>query len=72
MKLTIVLLALVGCVAAFSVPAPSKVKVADADFLAKQKFLLEMVYRVEDPLGFEEYFKFGNHFVTDKAQYTVS
>ncbi|KAL7740250.1 hypothetical protein ACLKA6_014513 [Drosophila palustris] len=70
MKLTLVLLALVGCVAAFSVPAPTKVKVADAAFLEKQKFLFEILYRIEDPLFFEEYIKYGKQLVGDKSQYT--
>ncbi|XP_034098341.1 larval serum protein 1 gamma chain [Drosophila albomicans] len=70
MKLTIVLLALVGCVAAFSVPTSSKVKVADAAFLAKQKFLFEIVHRIEDPLMFEEYIKLGGNLIVNKSAYT--
>nr|XP_036214830.1 arylphorin subunit A4-like [Bactrocera oleae] len=72
MKLTIVLLALVGLVAATSVSSPTKVTVADHAFLEKQKFLFEIVYRVEDPLMFEEYIKMGHTLVYDKALYTVS
>lgn len=72
MKLTLVLLALVGCVAAFSVPTSTKVKIADADFLKKQQFFFEILYRVEDPLMFEEWIKLGQNLVVDKAQYTVS
>ncbi|XP_017152681.1 larval serum protein 1 gamma chain [Drosophila miranda] len=68
MKLCLVLLALVGCVCAFSVPT-QKVKIADKDFLEKQKFLFEMVYRVEDPLMFEEWIKMGQKLIVDKAQY---
>lgn len=71
MKLTLVLLALVGCVAAFSVPTP-KVKIADKNFLEKQKFLLEITYRIEDPLMFEEWIKFGTKFIYDKSFYSVS
>ncbi|XP_036325815.1 larval serum protein 1 beta chain-like [Rhagoletis pomonella] len=71
MKLTIVLLTLVGLVAAVSIPATTnKVTVADHAFLEKQKFLLEIVYRVEDPLMFEEYIKLGQHLVNDQAQYS--
>ncbi|XP_053953854.1 larval serum protein 1 beta chain-like [Anastrepha ludens] len=70
MKFTIVLLALVGLVAAASVPPTNKVTVADHAFLEKQKFLLEIVYRVEDPLMFEEYIKMGQQAVHDKALYT--
>lgn len=69
MKLAIALLALVGLVAAYSLP---EVKVADKSFLEKQKFLLEIVYRVEDPLMFEEWIKLGEHFVVDKSYYSVS
>lgn len=72
MKLTLVLLALVGCVAAFSVPTSTKVKVADAAFLEKQRFLLEIVNRVEDPLMFEEWIKQGKELIYNKSQYTVS
>ncbi|XP_017841346.2 LOW QUALITY PROTEIN: larval serum protein 1 gamma chain [Drosophila busckii] len=71
MKLTLVLLALVGCVAAFSVPTTHNVKVADKEFLEKQKFLLEIVYRCEDPLMFEEYIKLGHKFVVDKSMYSM-
>ncbi|EDW03509.1 larval serum protein 1 gamma chain [Drosophila grimshawi] len=70
MKLTLVLLALVGCVAAFSVPHATTVKVADQEFLQKQKFFCEILYRAEDPLMFEEYIKIGHNLVVDKAQYT--
>lgn len=72
MKLTLVLLALVGCVAAFSVPTSTKVKIADQEFLQKQKFFFEIVYRVEDPLLFEEWIKLGQKLVVDKSLYTVS
>ncbi|KAI8117664.1 Arylphorin subunit A4 [Lucilia cuprina] len=71
MKIAIVLLAIVGLVAASSIPK-HEVKIADKDFLAKQKFLFEIVYRVEDPLMFEEYIKLGKSFTFDKADYTVS
>ncbi|EDW63761.1 larval serum protein 1 gamma chain [Drosophila virilis] len=71
MKLTLVLLALVGCVAAFSVPTSTKVKIADQEFLQKQKFFFEIVYRVEDPLLFEEWIKLGQKLVVDKSLYTT-
>ncbi|XP_030380436.1 larval serum protein 1 gamma chain [Scaptodrosophila lebanonensis] len=69
MKLTIVLLALVGCVVTYSVPTP-QVTIANKEFLQRQKFLFEIVYRVEDPLMFEEWIKIGQNLVVDKAQYT--
>ena len=72
MKLTIVLLALVGLVAAASITPTNRVTGADHVFLEKQKFLFEIVYRVEDPLMFEEYIKIGHNLVYDKALYTVS
>lgn len=72
MKLTLVLLALVGCVAAFSVPTSTSVKVANAEFLERQRFLLEIVYRVEDPLMYEEWIKHGKQLIYNKSQYTVS
>lgn len=72
MKLVIALLVCVGLVAATSLHTTHEVKVADKDFLAKQKFLFEIVYRIEDPLMFEEYIKLGDKFNFDKSYYTVS
>lgn len=72
MKLTLVVLALVGCVAAFSVPTTSHVKVANAEFIEQQRFLLEIVYRMEDPLMYEEWIKQGKELIYNKSQYTVS
>ncbi|XP_065358430.1 arylphorin subunit C223-like [Calliphora vicina] len=69
MKIAIVLLAIVALVAGSSI-SKSEVKVADKEFLAKQKFLFEIVYRVEDPLMFEEWIKMGKSFTFDKADYT--
>lgn len=71
MKIAIVLLAIVGLVAASAV-YKKETKYADKDFLAKQKFLFEIVYRVEDPLMFEEYIKLGKTFTFNKDDYTVS
>lgn len=71
MKLTLVILALVACVTAFSVPT-QKVKIADKNFLEKQKFLFEIVHRIDEPLMFEEWIKMGQKLITDKAQYEVS
>jgi len=71
MKLTLVILALVGCVAAFSVPT-QKVKIADKNFLEKQKFLFEIVKNIDEPLMFEEWIKMGQNLIVDKAQYEVS
>ncbi|XP_037718372.1 larval serum protein 1 gamma chain [Drosophila subpulchrella] len=68
MKLTLVILALVGCVAAFSVPT-QKVKIADKNFLEKQKFLFEIVKNIDEPLMFEEWIKMGQNLIVDKAQY---
>ncbi|EDV94998.1 larval serum protein 1 beta chain [Drosophila grimshawi] len=64
MKIAIVLLACLGVVAAF------EVKITDKAFLEKQKFFFEIVYRVEDPLMFEEYIKDGKNFYFDEAYYT--
>lgn len=36
-----------------------------------QKFLFEILYRVEDPLQFEEYIKLGSSLVADKSKYLV-
>jgi len=38
----------------------------------EQKFLFEIVYRVEDPLMFEDWIKYGQKFIVDKSYYTVS
>ncbi|XP_059220721.1 arylphorin subunit A4-like [Stomoxys calcitrans] len=68
MKIAIALLVIVGLVAAS--PFPKKeTKYADKEFLAKQKFFFEIVYRVEDPLFFEEYIKLGKTFTYNKEDY---
>lgn len=72
MKLAIALLACVGIVAAASLHTTQEVKIADKIFLEKQKFLFEIVYRIEDPLMFEEWIKLGDKFIVDKSYYTVS
>lgn len=72
MKIALAFLACVGLVVATSLPETNQVKVADKDFLAKQKFLFEIVYRVEDPLMFEEYIKMGKSFNFDKTYFTVN
>lgn len=72
MKIALAFLACVGLVVASSLPETNQVKVADKDFLAKQKFLFEIVYRVEDPLMFEEYIKMGKSFNFDKTYFTVN
>lgn len=50
----------VGCtlVAGQILEPPQQMKYADKAFLEKQKFLLEIVHRIENPLLFEEYLKF--------------
>ncbi|XP_075149869.1 arylphorin subunit C223-like [Haematobia irritans] len=68
MKFAIALVALIGLVAGGVIPTKDK-KYADKNFLEKQKFLLEIVYRVEDPLFFEEYIKLGNTFNYNKEDY---
>ncbi|XP_053959626.1 larval serum protein 1 gamma chain-like [Anastrepha ludens] len=75
MKLTLVVIvvALSGFVAAAGQvlePANQQVKYADKEFLEKQKFLLEIVYRMENPLLFEEYLKYAKDFHFDKSDYT--
>ena len=74
MKLALVLLACVGLVAgaAYSNKLSNSIKVADKTFLERQKFLFEIVYRVEDPLMFDDYVKLGQKFFWDKSYYTVS
>ncbi|XP_037709845.1 larval serum protein 1 beta chain [Drosophila subpulchrella] len=70
MKIAIVLLACLGLVAAANYHKTHEVKIADKDFLLKQKFLFEIVYRVEDPLMFEEYIKEGQKFYFEESYYT--
>ncbi|XP_061391297.1 arylphorin subunit A4-like [Musca vetustissima] len=69
MKLAIVLLAVVGLTAATVNLPKYETKYADKQFLEKQKFLFEIVYRVEDPLMFEEYIKLGKTFTFKKDDY---
>lgn len=71
MKITIALLAIIGLVAVSAYPHKPEKKYASKDFLAKQKFLFEIVYRVEDPLMFEEYIKLGKTFTYNKDDYMV-
>ncbi|XP_016956498.2 larval serum protein 1 beta chain-like [Drosophila biarmipes] len=70
MKIAIVLLACLGLVAAANYHKTHEVKIADKDFLLKQKFLFEIVYRVEDPLMFEEHIKEGQKFYFEESYYT--
>lgn len=72
MKIAIAFLACVGLVVATSLHKTHEVKIADKDFLAKQKFLFEIVYRVEDPLMFDEYIKMGKAFTFEKSSFSVS
>ncbi|KAH8296130.1 hypothetical protein KR054_002210 [Drosophila jambulina] len=69
MKIAIALLACLGLVAAASFHQAHEVKIADKSFLEKQKFLFEIVYRVEDPLMFEEFIKKGEKFYFDETHY---
>lgn len=72
MKIALVFLACVGLVVATSLHKTHEVKIADKEFLAKQKFLFEIVYRVEDPLMFDEYIKIGKAFTFEKSSFSVS
>ncbi|XP_037814262.1 arylphorin subunit C223-like [Lucilia sericata] len=63
MKIAIILLAIAGLVNGSSSNSNQK-------FLNKQKFLLEIVYRVEEPLMFEEWIKLGKTFNFDRSEYT--
>jgi hypothetical protein len=69
MKVCIALLAIIGLVAGAALPK-KEVKIADKNFLTKQKFLFEIVYRVEDPLMFEEWLKLGKTFTLNKSDFT--
>lgn len=64
----------VGCmlVAGQILEPPQQMKYADKAFLEKQKFLLEIVHRIENPLLFEEYLKYAKDFHFEKADYMVS
>ncbi|XP_017045857.1 larval serum protein 1 beta chain [Drosophila ficusphila] len=70
MKIAIALLACLGLVAAASVHQSHKVTIADQTFLQKQKFLFEILYRVDEPLAFVEYIKMGNKFYFEETHYT--
>ncbi|KAH8418500.1 hypothetical protein KR009_005717 [Drosophila setifemur] len=70
MKIAIALLTCLGLVAAASFHKTHEVKIADKHFLEKQKFLFEIVYRVEDPLMFEDCIKMGETFFWDESYYT--
>uniref|UniRef100_A0A1I8MIH2 Hemocyanin n=1 Tax=Musca domestica TaxID=7370 RepID=A0A1I8MIH2_MUSDO len=66
MKLPIVLLAFMGIATLVST---KNATVADKSYLEKQKFLYEIVYRIEDPLMFEEWIKLGKHLIVEKSFY---
>ncbi|XP_034661394.1 larval serum protein 1 beta chain [Drosophila subobscura] len=70
MKIAIALLACLGLVAAASFHQTHEVKIADKGFLLKQKFLFEVVYRIEDPLMFEDIIKLGEKCYFDESYYT--
>lgn len=42
------------------------------DFLAKQKFLFEIVHRLNNHLMFEEYIQLGDHLITKEDHYEVN
>ncbi|XP_073824241.1 arylphorin subunit C223-like [Musca autumnalis] len=63
MKTIIVLLAIIALVACGQDDKGNK------DFWHKQKFLFEIVYRIEEPLMFEEYIKLGQTFKYNKDDY---
>ncbi|XP_061391295.1 arylphorin subunit C223-like [Musca vetustissima] len=69
MKLSLILLAIIGLIAVSATETKNYTKYADNEFLVKQKFLLEILYRVEDPLMFEEYIKLGKSFVYNEDDY---
>ncbi|KAM7351059.1 arylphorin subunit A4-like [Cochliomyia hominivorax] len=69
MKIGIVILTIIGLVTTKSLPK-YQLKISDKNFLTKQKFLLEIVYRIEDPLMFDEYIKFGQSFKFNRDDYT--
>lgn len=64
MKAISILLAIIALVQA------TKGKV-NKDFWHNQKFLFEIVYRIEDPLMFEEYIKLGKTFSFNQDDYEV-
>ncbi|XP_073841437.1 larval serum protein 1 beta chain-like [Musca autumnalis] len=66
MKFALAFLACVALAAATTLP---QINVADKNFLEKQKFLLEIVYRVTDPLMFKEWIKLSDKLITDKSYY---
>ncbi|XP_055855623.1 larval serum protein 1 beta chain-like [Episyrphus balteatus] len=70
MKITLAILACVAMVGlhAASIPKESSY-VVDKAYLEKQKFLFEILYRVEDPLQFEEYIKLGGKLINDESKY---
>ncbi|KMZ09471.1 larval serum protein 1 alpha chain [Drosophila simulans] len=70
MKFAIAFLACVAVVTATGYHKTHDIKVADKAYLMKQKFLFEIVYRVEDPLMFEEYIAMGKQFFFEKEHYT--
>ncbi|XP_055905325.1 larval serum protein 1 beta chain-like [Eupeodes corollae] len=70
MKLTLAILACVVIVGLNAANVPKNQSyVVDKAYLEKQKFLFEILYRVEDPLQFEEYIKLGGKLNNDTSKY---
>lgn len=69
MRLAIIYLA---CISLFTLAYTHSTKIADKEFLNKQKFLFEIVHRIDDPLRFAEWIKLGDQLIVDKSYYNVS
>ncbi|XP_073826140.1 larval serum protein 1 beta chain-like [Musca autumnalis] len=67
MKIVILLLAVIGLITAIEVHYND-----GPEDIYKQKFLFEIVYRVEDPLMFEEYIHLGKSFLYNEDDYYES
>ncbi|XP_075149870.1 arylphorin subunit C223-like [Haematobia irritans] len=71
MKIAIAFVAIIGLVSAANSVLSKDTKYANKEFLEKQKFLLEIVYRIEDALFFEEYIKLGKSFSFNIEDYVL-
>lgn len=69
MKLAIFIVACMAAVAVQSASISVDGKIADQSLLEKQRFILEILLRVDHDLLMDEWVKLGGKLITDKAQY---
>ncbi|KAL5291031.1 hypothetical protein ACFFRR_010443 [Megaselia abdita] len=70
MKFAVVFMAIMALTAAHYIKPSGDVKYFDKDMVYKQKFFLDILFKVWEPLYFKEYVTMGEQFYFDKTYYT--